>query len=36
VAALLILVVLPAGRMGENPQAFEPAAPRGEPQPSAD
>ena len=36
VAAVLVLVVLPAGRMGETPQEYEPAVPRGEPQPSAD
>jgi EmrB/QacA subfamily drug resistance transporter len=36
VAAVIVLVVLPAGRMGESAEAYEPAAPRGEPQPTAD
>ncbi|MDQ2933704.1 MAG: MFS transporter [Chloroflexota bacterium] len=35
-AALIVLVVLPAGRMGENAEAQEPAAPRAELEPSAD
>jgi EmrB/QacA subfamily drug resistance transporter len=36
VAAVLVLVVMPAGRMGETPQEYQAAVPRGEPQPSAD
>jgi EmrB/QacA subfamily drug resistance transporter len=35
-AALIVLVVLPAGRMGEGAEAPQPAAPRAELEPSAD
>ncbi|MEP6681154.1 MAG: MDR family MFS transporter [Chloroflexota bacterium] len=35
-AALIVLVVMPAGRMGEHAQGVEPVAQRIEPQPSAD
>jgi len=35
-AALIVLVVLPAGRMGEGAEAPQPAAPRAELEPTAD
>ena len=35
-AALIVLVVMPAGRMGEHAQGVEPVAQRIEPQPTAD